>query len=277
MDRGLRGQIARYARALHERGWVANHDGNVTARAEPGRYLATPTATSKIDIDERRLIEIDGKGQPTGSGGVFGEIGLHLAVYDTRPDVQAVVHAHPPYATALSCTGSRLLEQPFIAEAVVSIGPSIPTVPFAAPGKPAAEAVARFAIDHDAVLLESHGALAWGGTVEQAYLRLELVEHLARIATLAEATGGIRPLPDAAVRSLLEARVKARLGAAADRALDLWQGDAAGPRPAGAVRPVVACAPAPHSSTPTIAPDRPSGSDVATLVREEILRALRER
>jgi hypothetical protein len=247
---------------------------------------------------------------------VFGEIGMHLAIYDARPDVQAVVHAHPPHATALSCTGSRLLEQPFIAEAVVSIGPSIPTVPFAAPGKPSAEAVARFAIDHDVVLLGNHGALAWGGTVEQAYLRLELVEHLARIATLAEATGGIRPLPDAAVRPLLEARVKARLGAAADRALDLWQRpagaigaaalrpttaprdptgvppDASGSgfrqgvrgrdgqearEPAARVRPVVACAPAPHSSTPTIAPGRPSSSDVATLVREEILRALRER
>ncbi|HTE55097.1 MAG TPA: class II aldolase/adducin family protein [Kofleriaceae bacterium] len=269
MDRGIRAQLAETARAMHQRGWVANHDGNASARLGPGRFLVTPTATSKADVDERRLVEVDGAGQPVGSGRAFGEIGLHLAVYAARADVAAVVHAHPPYATALACSGSALLERPFIAEAVVSLGPSIPTLPFAAPGKPAAEALAAAAGDVDAVLVANHGALAWGATLEQAYLRLELVEHLARIATLAQATGGIRALPDQAIGPLLEARARAKLGAAADRAVELWRG--------GAPRPVVACAPAPHSPTPTIAPGRPARADVAAVVREELLRALRER
>jgi ribulose-5-phosphate 4-epimerase/fuculose-1-phosphate aldolase len=146
---------------------------------------------------------------------------------------------------------------------VVSLGPSIPTVPFAPPGPAAAEALARFAADHDAVLAANHGAFAWGADLDTAYLRLELVEHLARIATLAQATGGVTYLPDSAIPSLLQSRARDGLGAAADRAADLPG------------KPVVACAPAPHSPTPTIAPGR--RADVAALVREEILRALRER
>jgi len=272
-DRSLRALVAETARALHERGWVANHDGNVSARLGPDRFLVTPTATSKAAVGERGLLEVDGRGhRVSGSGRPFGELGLHLAVYAARPDVAALVHAHPPHATALACSGARLLERPFIAEAVVSLGPSIPTLPFAPPGPAAAEALGRAAGEHDAVLAANHGAFAWGADLEQAYLRLELVEHLARIATLAQATGGVAYLPDAAIAPLLEARARAGLGAAADRAADRG-------RPA-AVQPVVACAPAPHSPVPTIAPGASGGrqrAEVAALIREEIARALRER
>ncbi|HEU5060070.1 MAG TPA: class II aldolase/adducin family protein, partial [Kofleriaceae bacterium] len=250
--------------------WVANHDGNVTARLAGDRFLATPTATSKRRVDERALIEVDGGGKVVGgTGKPFGELGLHLAIYQRRDDVGAVVHAHPPYATALAVSGARLLERPFIAEAVVSLGPRVPTVPFASPGASAREALLPFVADHDAVLIANHGALAWGADLEQAYLRLELVEHLARIATLAQATGGPAYLPDAAIAPLLEARARAGLGKAADRAT------------AAAPKPVVACAPAPHSTVPTIPPGRPSASAstdrarVAALIREELLRALK--
>ncbi len=264
--RGLRAELVAVSQELHRRGWVANHDGNVTARMSADRFVATPTATSKRRIDDRNLIEVDGAGKVVGgSGKPFGELGLHLAVYQRRDDVGAVVHAHPPYATALAVSGSRLLERPFIAEAVVSLGPQVPTVPFALPGAAAREALLPFVADHDAVLIANHGALAWGADLEQAYLRLELVEHLARIATLAQATGGPAYLADSAVAPLLEARARAGLGKAADRA-------AAGPRP------VVACAPAPHAEVPTVAPGKPSDRvRVAALIREEIVRALRDK
>ena len=278
----LRGRLAATARELHARGWVANHDGNVTARLDAGRVLATPTATSKRVIEERSLIEVDAAGKlVAGSGKPFGEIGLHLEVYARRPDVGAVVHAHPPHATALAVSGSSLLERPFIAEAVVSLGPRVPTVPFAAPGAAAREALAAFVADHDAVLCAGHGAFAWGADLEQAYLRLELVEHLARIALLAQPLGGPQYLPDAAIAPLLEARARAGLGAAADRAVALHRSGSAG---AGAgVRPVVACAPAPHSPVPTVAPGggggaarAPDRSQIAAVVREELVRALRD-
>jgi L-fuculose-phosphate aldolase len=265
-DRALRAALVEVARALHARGWVANHDGNVTARVGGGRFVATPTATSKGKIADRGLIEVDATGKVLGPGKAFGEMPLHLLVFERRPDVGAVVHAHPPHASALACAGSTLLERPFMAEAVVSIGPRIPTVPFAAPGKPAREALAPYVADHDAVLLGNHGAMAWGKDLEQAYLRLELVEHLARIATLAQAVGGVRPLPDAVLPALLEARAKAGLGQAADRAL----------ASTGPAR-VVACAPAPHANVAVVAPggDGRDRSRVAELVREELTRALR--
>jgi L-fuculose-phosphate aldolase len=268
-EAALRADVADYAQRLHARGWVANHDGNVTARLAPGRFLSTPTATSKAAVRADGLLIVDEAGaRVSGRGKPFSEIGLHLTVYRARADVNAVVHAHPPTATGFAVAGVDLLAQPMIAEAVVSLGAGVPTVPFAAPGPAACQALAPFVGEYDAVLLAGHGALAWGSDVEQAYLRLELVEHLARIALVAQQLGGARPVPSAVLPSLLEARTKAGLGPAAR-----------GGEPAKKV--VVACAPAPPGSdvavyTPkrTVLP-APS-SELATIIRQEILNALKK-
>ncbi|RMH44830.1 MAG: class II aldolase/adducin family protein [Deltaproteobacteria bacterium] len=247
-DRRQADAVVEVARALHARGWVANHDGNVTVRLGADRYLATPTATSKAKVTRDSLLVVDGEGKRvSGRTRPFSEINLHLAIYAARTDVGAVVHAHPPHATALACSGSDLLARPFIAEAVVSLGPAIPTVPFAPPGPAAARAVAAVARDVDAALLGNHGVLTWAADVELAYLRMELVEHLARIAIAAQAVGGVRPLPADAIGPLLAARARAGLGAAADRA-------------------AAAQSPAPVASASTDA--------LAAIVREEVLRAL---
>ncbi len=291
-EAGLRAELVEYARALHARGWVANHDGNITARLAAGRdgsrFLATPTATSKARVTAESLLIVDAKGAKlSASGGKsFSELGLHLAVYAARPDVRAVVHAHPPHATAFAVAG-RTLDVPMIAEAVVSLGAGVPTVPFAAPGPGAASALAPYLPAHDAVLLANHGVLAWGSDVEQAYLRLELVEHLARIALLAHQLGGVRALPASALPALAEARAKAGLG-------PRGRGIAASPvaeasvhdRAATGKPQVIACAPAPsdapvevldskrESPSPSNAPAR-SQSDLAKIIRDEIARALR--
>jgi L-fuculose-phosphate aldolase len=268
----LRVQVAEVARQLHIAGWVANHDGNVTAR-DGARFLATPTATSKRLIGERDLIEVDARGQVHGRGKVFGEIGLHLVVYERRSDVGCVVHAHPPSATAISASPGNPIERPFLAEAVVSLGPRIPKLPYAQPGDAARAALAPWCELVDAVVLGNHGVIAWGADPEQALLRLELVEHLAKIAIAAAPLGGIEPLPDAAIAPLLAARAKAGIGRAADRAV----ATAAQLLPSAAPRPVVACAPAPHSSVPTMSAGGTSHApaELAQVVREEILRALR--
>ena len=119
--------IVRYARALHARGWVANHDGNVTERLGPNRILATPTALSKADVTERTVLVVNERGERVrGTSRPFSELRLHLAVYAARDDVAAVVHAHPPHATALACANSPLLERPFIAdEVVVGVHPGV--------------------------------------------------------------------------------------------------------------------------------------------------------
>lgn len=266
----LAAEVATWAQRLHTAGWVANHDGNVSVRLDDGTFLITPTATSKALVDAKDLLVVDAAGkklQGPPDGKAFGEIGLHLTVYQNRPDVRAVVHAHPPAATGLACAGSRLLEQPIIAEAVVSLGPGIPTVPFAAPGAPACAALAPFCRDHDAVLIANHGVMAWGGRAEQAFLRLELVEHLAKIAREAQAAGGLRPIPASAIPALLEARRKAPgLGDAAARA---------GVSLADRAPAVVACGPAPPDATVTTRPPGAPKQDLATIVREEIVKALR--
>lgn len=269
MTRLLRKDVVATSRFLHDRGWVANHDGNVTAR-DGNTIIATPTATSKRVVDEPSLIEVDPGGKVTGGRGKpFGELGLHLAVYARRADVGAVVHAHPPHATAIACSRDNPIERPFIVEALVSLGPSIPKVPFASPGDAAVQALAPWGELVDAVLLTGHGVLAWGRDCEQALLRLELVEHLARIALAAIPLGGVQPLPDAVLAPMMAARAKAGIGRAADRAVETLSR-----LTSSAPKPVVACAPAPHSPVPTIAPGgaRP---DLAEIVREEIVRALK--
>jgi len=211
MNAAAREALAREVAALcvhlHARGWVANHDGNVSARLGD-RFLASPTAVSKGDVRADMLVEVaaeaDGFRVVAGERKVFSEFSLHLAAYRARPDVGWVCHAHPPYATAWAVAGRTFWDTPFMAEPVVSLGAEIPVVGAA----DLADALGRC----DAVLLRNHGVITVGPDAETARLRMELVEHVARIASLAEPLGGARPLPADEIERLLAARAKAGLG-----------------------------------------------------------------
>ena len=210
-EHALRREVAQVSALLWERGWVANHDGNVTARVSPGRILATPTGLSKRVIDREMLLVVDESGRVVrGRLRPFSELGIHRLVYRLRGDVGAVVHAHPPHATARAVTGAALPS--FLPEAVVSIGAEVPLVPLAMPGRDAEEAIEPFVREQDAVLVEGNGVFAWGDDPEQAFLRMELVEHMSRIAHLAQGTGQLRELPRDMVAKLLEKRAAAGLG-----------------------------------------------------------------
>lgn len=212
-DRRVRADMIRYSRRVWERGWVANHDGNLTALLRPERVLCTPTSFSKVEITDNDLLCVDRGGSRThGHTRPFSELVLHLAIYEARPDVKAVIHAHPPFASAMACAGQGL-DTPFMPEAVVSLGDRVPLVPFAAPKTPAFTSVLEPYMPYfDALLLENHGVIAYGDSLEQAYLRLELVEHLAQIATHALPWGGVRALSADVVEALLSARTRAGLG-----------------------------------------------------------------
>jgi len=211
-ERDARRELVRLCRLLWDRGWVANHDGNVTLRLGPDRILASPTGVGKLQIDEEQLLTVDLEGRKLGGRTrPFSEIGLHLRVYKARPDVQAVIHAHPPTATGFALAGVGL-DIPAMPEMVVSLGPGIPTVPYAAPGADAEAALGPFLPHHDAVLLARHGVLSWGDDGEQAYLRMELVEHVARIELVAHQLGGVPALPTEHVERLVAARTKGGLG-----------------------------------------------------------------
>jgi L-fuculose-phosphate aldolase len=254
----LRREIVQYAHKVYAKGWVANHDGNLSVRLGPNRILVTPTAMSKGDIKEGDLVVVNDAGEKvSGKRRSFSEMALHNAVYGHRQDVQAVVHAHPPFATAMSVAGMGI-DKPILAEAVVSLGARIPLVPFAMPKTPAwTQGVAQGCQTADALILENHGVIAYGDSLEQAFLRLELVEHLATIMHHSMAFGGPRTLDDAHVAPLLAARRKAGLGPVVRGIVP-----SASPTPAPALG-----TPRPNAPRPRLDVDQ-----IAALVVEELAR-----
>ena len=209
----LQREVVRIGRAVHARGWCANHEGNVTALTADGKVLATPTAMSKADVREPDLLLLDRFGRKiSGARKPFSELSMHLAVYAHRADVGAVVHAHPPKATAFAAAG-RPIEARFLPEFIVSIGGVVPVVPFALPGSESlVHALEPFLEEFDVVLLGNHGVLAWGPDLATALLRLEHVEETAEVLLAATHLGGPKPLPEELVRLLLDSRTKAGLG-----------------------------------------------------------------
>jgi L-fuculose-phosphate aldolase len=209
----LRADLVATSRRLHQMGWVANHDGNLSVRLTGNRLLITPTAVSKLDVDDAMLIIVDLDGKVLeGRKKPFSELELHLAAYRARPEVECVIHAHPPHATAFGLVGVEL--GPIaIPEIVVSLGDSIPTVPRLMPKTPElVKAVEATAGKVDAMLLAGNGALTLGASLEQALLRMELVEHYAKILSIARGLGSVQAVPPADAKKLLEARAKAGLG-----------------------------------------------------------------
>ena len=199
----LRSEIVAYSRRLHANGWVANHDGNLTARLGGSSLLCTPTAVSKGDVQPSWLIVVDEENKVIeGTRRSFSEMQLHRAAYDARPDISVVIHSHPPVTCGFAVAGVPL-PHPMMAEPVVSLGPEIPMVPYYRPGDPTLSVAIGEALQRaDVVVLERHGVLSVGGGFEQAYLRMELVEHQAKIAMNATVLGGARLLPAGEVEAL---------------------------------------------------------------------------
>ena len=209
----LQREVVRVSHVLHARGWVANHEGNVTALTADGKVLATPTAMSKADVRETDLLVLDRTGRKLqGARSPFGELPMHLAVYGTRADVGAVVHAHPPACTAFASVG-RPVEAFFLSEFIVGTGGVVPVVPFALPGSEAlCGALQPFLEPYDVVLLGSHGILAWGADPATALKLIEHCEATAQILLAAERLGTANALPDPVGRLLLDARTSAGMG-----------------------------------------------------------------
>ena len=214
-------EVTAYGLALHDAGWVANHDGNVSVRAPDGaRFFATPTATSKRLINAEDIIVVDVAGKVlSGRKKLFGEWHLHAAAYKVRPDVNAVIHAHPVHATAIGLARKQLGIAP-LPEMIVSLGASVPTLDYAMPKSPGQDLALQRALDDgdaDVVILAGNGVVAVGVDLEQAFLRLELVEHWAHMVIAAAPLGGVQAVPGDDVKKLLETRTKAGLGRAGRR------------------------------------------------------------
>ncbi|MBT6177481.1 MAG: class II aldolase/adducin family protein [Deltaproteobacteria bacterium] len=211
--RDLEHEVVDYSQRLHQRGWVANHDGNISVRLEENRFLITPTAVSKGDVERSKLLVVDERGQRvSGRYRPFSEMNLHLYAYRQRPDIRVVMHAHPPTATGFAVAGVEIIST-MMAEPVVSLGDVIPTVPYALPKTPESTLnMAPALVQSDAFLLQNHGVITVGPDLETAFLRMELVEHLAKIQLVAQQLGGASFIPYGDIEHLMGARAKAGLG-----------------------------------------------------------------
>ncbi|MGQ0538355.1 MAG: class II aldolase/adducin family protein [Gemmatimonadaceae bacterium] len=199
-------------RRLYDRGLIAGSDGNVSARLGDDRILVTPAGMSKVDVREDDVVEVE-----LGSGTVkraeraqrpSTELAMHLGVYRRRSDAHAIVHAHPPYATAFAAAHVTLAAD-VLPEMVFQLG-TIASLPFVIPGtEDVAHALQPYLEMHDVFLLANHGATALGPSLTVAHQRMESLEHGARIIWLARALGGARPLPADAAAALLAARARA--------------------------------------------------------------------
>jgi L-fuculose-phosphate aldolase len=206
----LRQEMVRIGRLMWERGYVAATDGNLSARLAPDRLLVTASGFSKGFLAAEDLVVLRPDGEPVSSYRGRGqrassEISMHLEVYRQRADVNAVVHAHPPLATAFSIAGVSLARC-VIPEVIVTLG-GIPTTGYATPGTLEVPESIRVAIrDYDAIVLAHHGSLTVGSTLWEAYLRLEKIEHTAQITLAAQQLGQVGMLSPQAVEKLAEKR-----------------------------------------------------------------------
>ena len=188
---------------MYERGYVVASDGNVSARTNRDSILVTPAGKCKGRLSIDDLVEVDYSGRKVhGDSEPSSELPMHLMVYRSRGDISAVVHAHPPVSTAFSVSGVALAGC-ILPEVVLNIG-DIPLAAYATPGTEEVPAALEPLIaKHDAFLLSNHGTLTLGATVDDAYYRLETVEHFAKITHMARQLGGPRELSTAEVRRLL--------------------------------------------------------------------------
>ncbi|HVR70516.1 MAG TPA: class II aldolase/adducin family protein [Vicinamibacteria bacterium] len=241
-----RGEIVEVGRRLYARGLISGNEGNVSVR-QGDALLVTPPGVCKGFLTPEMIVRTDLSGRPVDGQRASTEVLMHTAVYRRRPDAAAVVHAHPPVATGFAVAGIAL-DQPLIAEAVVTLG-KVPVVPYGTPStNELADNVGAAACQAQALLMANHGALTVGDSLYRAWERMEALEQVARITLITRLLGVTNLLPAADVARLVEMR-----GAA------------------GYPEPV--CAPGGLAAAP---PRPPTPADSVVLSRAELVRLVTE-
>lgn len=204
----IKQQICEIGKRIYDKGMCAANDGNISVKLNDNEWLCTPTGVSKGFMTPEYICKIDKDGNVIEANGNFkpsSEIKMHMRVYKERPDVGAVVHAHPLYATAFAIIGEPLTEA-IMPEAVICLG----TVPLAKYGTPTTfeipDAVSEHLQESDAVLLENHGALAYSDNLLNAYHKMESLEFYAQLLYLARQLGKPQIIPEDQVQKLYQVR-----------------------------------------------------------------------
>ena len=197
-----REEIVRFGKMLHERGYVAATDGNLSVRLGPNAVLCTPTCMSKGMMEPADLVLVDMEGRKVAGGrACSSEIAMHLLIYQLRPDVAGIVHAHPTTATGYAAAGMQMNEA-LISEVVLSLG-TIPLARYGTPGTPElTEALEPLIAHHDAIIMANHGVVTYGETLLRAYMNMETVEHFAKISLVSHLLGRQQPLDEKQVEKL---------------------------------------------------------------------------
>lgn len=207
-EQQLREDIIKVGQLVFQKGWVAANDGNISIRLGGGRFLCTPTGTCKgmMSVDDLIICDSEGK-KLVGEKKPTTELAMHMTVYNMRPDINAVVHAHPPVATGYAAAGKGL-NIALLPEVIIGLG-CVPLAGYGLPGtSELTEPMLPYIPKYEALLMANHGAVCYGPDVLTAYFKMETVEHYARISLVAELLGGGKALPRTEVDKLLDARTR---------------------------------------------------------------------
>lgn len=202
-EREQRSELIRVARRLDSKGILTSTDGNLSARLDDGGILITPRGSCKglVDADDLVIVHVDGEADPRASS----ELALHRTVYDERPDAMAVIHAHPPYATAYAVAGIPL-DRPILSEVVLMLG-QVPLAPYAPPTRDdLAQSIRPYMREHSAILLRHHGAVVFSDSLSRACFLMETLEHVAHVDFVARVLGSHDVLDREEVEVLKEIR-----------------------------------------------------------------------
>ena len=203
-----RRDICAVGRWIHERGYVASTDGNISLRLDPRRILTSPTGVSKgmMCADDLVIADLEGR-KLSGRRNPSSELAMHLLIYRRRPDINAVCHAHPPVATGYAAAGIPL-NKAILAELVLSLG-SIPVAQYGTPGTPElTDAIEPLVQSYDAILMANHGVVTYGQDLLSGFFRMETAEHFARVALVTHLLGKQVLLSSGDVEKLLAARAR---------------------------------------------------------------------
>jgi L-fuculose-phosphate aldolase len=206
----IRRDMCEIGRRLYARHLISAVDGNISVLREDGLIMATPTGTCKgfLEPDDIVITDINGK-KVSGRKEPSSELLMHLSCYKNRPDIRAVVHAHPPTCTGFAVAGYSL-DKALLAEVIVTFG-CIPVAPYGTPSTDElAGSVEEYIKKHDALLLANHGALTVGHELFATYFKMETLEHFAQINLVAKLLGRENVLPAEEISKL--ASLRARYG-----------------------------------------------------------------
>ena len=201
-------EIEKFCHLIYQKSYVASTDGNISVRLPDGTIMCTPTRCNKGFVKAEEMIVIDMKGEKIrGARKPSSEMAMHLLIYEMRRDIMAVVHAHPAHATAYAAAGIPL-NKALISEVVLALG-CIPLAEYGTPGTPElTDQLKPFVQNYDALLMSNHGVVTYGADLEDAFNRMDTVEHFAKISMYTRILGRERLLSPVDVEKLWVQRQK---------------------------------------------------------------------